>query len=129
MDSTRKGMTRIGLFGYFKFKGIDVEDTRVIRVVAIFYKNLMGVYVVKFHILIDLCFLLLFFLLRIGHGIIPRPSPRIATYDTLGGQIKTFERPMLFERLYRILRTGRRIPATGRRERRNNRPVEIDRQK
>ncbi len=67
------------LFGYFKFKGVYIEDTRVIRVIVILEENLVGMYVVKFHTLNVLRFRLVSLLLWLRHRIVPRSAPGVAT--------------------------------------------------
>jgi hypothetical protein len=79
MDATGKSVTVVGFFGYFKLKGVYIEDTRVIRVIVLFEKNLMCVYVVKFHTLVFLCFRLLFSAPGCRYGVVTRSSPGIAT--------------------------------------------------
>jgi hypothetical protein len=67
----RVGLTRV--FGYFKFKGVYIEDTRMIRIIAVFKINLMSVYVVKFHTLLTYAFVLLLLGLGSGTGSYPFP--------------------------------------------------------
>ena len=96
-------MTVVRFFGYFKLKGVNIEDTRVIGIIVLLEENLVCVYVVKFHTLLFLCFRLLFPVSRFRYRVITRTSPGITAQYAPCGQVKTPKGAMFLQCFYRVL--------------------------
>lgn len=62
----------------------------------------------------------------IGNGVVATTTPRMATEQPLGGQIKTFERTMTTDGFDGIGRTRGGETTTGRRERRYAPTIKVD---
>lgn len=60
------------------------------------------------------------------HRVIPVSAPRMTAQETAARQIQPFQRPMLTDGIDRILGTSRCKTASGRKQRRNDLPIEID---
>ena len=62
------------------------------------------------------------------NGVVAGAAPGVAAEDALDAEPGAFEDTVFEHRLHHILAAGRCISAGGRRQRRNEHPVEIDRQ-
>lgn len=63
---------------------------------------------------------------RFGHRVIPVPTPRMTAQETATRQIQPLQRPMLADGINSVLGASRRKTASGRKQRRNDLPIEIN---